>query len=146
MPKNLNESYWKTVLLTWNELFFVKVTIFSTFPKRWKIWCSISNETGYSNDSTITLRTVLGPPWVPCVVWFVSLPVAGNGEPDAGDWSWLINAVFYYTVVDRKFQSDFFLNQKKNVCFSFLHSRLGTERVREYGWWWKIVIGQGKYR
>lgn len=71
-------------ILTWNELFFVNVTIFNTFPKRWNIWYRISNDTGYNSDSTITLSTVFGPPgmpWIPCVV----CSAKGSGEPDAGD-------------------------------------------------------------
>lgn len=83
--------------LTWNELFLLNVTIFSTLPKRWNIWCKISNETGYNRDSTITRKTVFGPPvviwWTPCDIG--SVPDMGRGEPDAGDvtWkSWVCNA------------------------------------------------------
>lgn len=84
--------------LTWNELFLLNVTIFSTLPNRWNIWCKMSNETGYSSDSTITRKTVFWPPVV--TVWWTlcdigSVPDIGSGEPDAGDvtWkSWLCNA------------------------------------------------------
>lgn len=89
------------MVITWNELFFVNVTIFSTFPKRWKIWCKISNDTGYTNDSTITLRTVFGPPacvpWTPCDIG--SVPDIGNGDPDDGDVtanSWFCNATVVF--------------------------------------------------
>lgn len=86
-------------ILTWNELFLLNVTIFSTLPKRWNIWCRMSNETGYNSDSTITRKTVFWPPvvdivwWTPCDTG--SVPDIGRGEPDAGDvtWkSWLCNA------------------------------------------------------
>lgn len=84
--------------LTWNELFLLNVTIFKTFPNLWNIWCKMSNDTGYSKDSTMTRNTVFGPPV--CVPWMPacdtgSVPDIGNGDPDAGDvtWkSWLCNA------------------------------------------------------
>lgn len=96
--------------LTWNELFLLNVTIFSTLPKRWKIWCSMSSETGYSSDSTITRKTVFGPP--ADIVWCTpcgtgSVPDIGNGDPDADDviWkSWFCNATdaFYRIAMENK--------------------------------------------
>lgn len=97
--KNSRKDLTEHPLLTWNELFLLNVTIFSTLPKRWNIWCRMSNETGYNSDSTITRRTVFWPPagvtvWcTPCDIG--SVPDIGRGEPDAGDatWkSWLCNA------------------------------------------------------
>lgn len=52
----------------------------------------MSNDTGYRSDSTITRRTVFGPPtivaaaWMPCGIG--SVPDIGNGEPDAGEVTW----------------------------------------------------------
>lgn len=78
-------------VLTWNELFLVNVTILRTLPKRWKIWCKISKDTGYSSDSTITLSTVFRPQlsWAaPCGAAGSETPDNGSGEPLAGELFW----------------------------------------------------------
>jgi hypothetical protein len=61
-----------------NLLFLVKVTILSTFPKRWNIKCKISRLMGYIMCSMMTRRTVLGPPWMSCPL------VTGVAGVDAG--------------------------------------------------------------
>ena len=59
--EKVQEQKWSTPF-TWKVLFFVNVTIFMTFPTLEKIWKMTSRVTGYTMCSTITLRTVFGPP------------------------------------------------------------------------------------